>query len=176
VLAGFCRLASETPRQATRFDTKYPSGTHGPVRIELRHSLGNSGAGNGEDLLEAVLTLENQSDKPQMVMVGFATSVQPTPNWSKQNVHVPLATLIGHRGMGELGDPAHKEDNWALGTNAFVAHYLERQASDPAVRAPAASLLIPLVDIYHPGIEHRVSLMTGPGEATGDRCRSPWPA
>jgi len=165
VLTGFCRLASEAPPQATRFDAQHPSGKHGPVRIELRHTLENSNSGNGEDLLEAVLTLENQSDQPQTVIVGFATSVQPTPDWSKQNVHVPLATLIGHSAMGELGDPAHKQADWALGTGAFVAHYLEPQASDPPVRAPAASLLIPLVDIYHPGVAHRVSLMTGPEQA-----------
>ena len=165
VLTGFCRLASEAPPQATRFDAQHPSGKHGPVRIELRHTLENSKSGNGEDLLVAVLTLENQSDEPHTVVVGFATSVQPTPNRSKQNVHVPLATLIGHRGMGELGKPAHKEADWALGTDAFVAHYLEPQASDPTVRAPAASLLIPLVDIYHPGVAHRVSLMTGPEQA-----------
>lgn len=165
VLAGFCRLASEAPDQATRLDAKHPRDTHGPVRIELRHTLRNSGSGNGEDLLEAVLTLENQSEKPQTVVVSFATSGQPTPNWSKQNVHVPLAMLIGHSVMGELGEPAHKEADWALGTDAFVAHYLEPQASDPAVRAPAASLLIPLVDIYHPRVAHRVSLMTGPEQA-----------
>ena len=165
LLTGFCRLASEAPEQATRLDLKNPRDTHGPICIKLRHALRDSGAGNGQDLLEAVLTLENQSEKPQKVLVGFATSAQPTPDWSKQNVHVPLATLIGHSGMGELGDPAHKEADWALGAGPFVAHYLEPQASDPAVRAPAASLLIPLVDIYHPGAEHRVSLMTGPDQA-----------
>jgi len=165
VLTGFCRLASEAPEQATRLGPKHPHDTHGPVRIELRHRLCNSGSGNSEDLLEAVLTLENQSEKPQTVVVGFATSVQPTLDWSKQNVHVPLATLIGHAVMGEVGKSSHKEADWALGAGEFVAHYLEPQASDPAVRTPAASLLIPLVDIYHPGVKHRVSLMTGPEQA-----------
>ena len=165
LFTGFCRLASEAPKQATRLDEKHPNSTHGPIRIKLQHSLHNSGSGNGKDLLKAVLTMENRSEKSQTVVVGFAAAVQPTPDWSKQSVHVPLATLIDHPVMGEVGKPSHKEADWALGTGAFVAHYLEPQASDPAVRAPAASLLIPLVDIYHPCVEHRVSLMAGPEQA-----------
>ena len=161
VLAGVCRLASEAPDQQTWLDAKHPNGMHDSVRVELRHKLRCSHLGNGEDLLEGVLTLENRSDKPQTVVAGFATSVQPSLDWSKQNLHVPLAVSCGLAPMGEVGSAPHKETEWALGTKDFVAHYLEPLASDPGVRAATARLLVPLVDIFHPGIDHRVSLMTG---------------
>ena len=165
LLVAFCRLASETPGQSTWLDAKRPGGEHGPLRIELRHELRNSGSNNGRDLLEAVLTLENRSAKPQTVIVGCATSIQPTPDWSKQNLHLPLAASIGFDVMGEIASAPHKEAQWRLGSKDFVAHYLEPQASDPAVRKPLARLLVPLVDVYHPGVKHRVSLMAGPDRA-----------
>ena len=165
LLVAFCRLASETPGQSTWLDAKRPGGEHGPLRIELRHELRNSGSNNGRDLLEAVLTLENRSAKPQTVIVGCATSIQPTPDWSKQNLHLPLAASIGFDVMGEIASAPHKEAQWRLGNKDFVAHYLEPQASDPAVRKPLARLLVPLVDVYHPGVKHRVSLMAGPDRA-----------
>ena len=164
LLDGFCRLVGEEARQTTCLSPKRPASSHGPIHLELRHRLCQSGNGPGEDLLEATLTLANTSRESQTVIAGFATSAQPTPDWSKQYVFIPLGATCNHPAMGDFRNAAHKQADYAVGLHAFPAHYLEPLASDPPLRTPVAPLLTPVLDIYHTGSEHRLGLMTTSGQ------------
>ena len=77
LLDAYCRLTSATPAQGIRLHAKQPAATQGPLQSELRHELRQSGGGNGEDVLEATLTIRNLSANPQQVELAFATSLQP---------------------------------------------------------------------------------------------------
>ena len=144
LLDGFCRLAGEDVTQKTRLSPKQPTAVHGPVRLKLQHQIRRSGHDQNEDLLEAKLTLVNTSRKSQTAIVGFETSAQPTPDWAKQNIFIPLSATCGHPAIGDLRNAAHKQADYAVGQRAFTAHYLEPLASDLYVRTPIAPLLAPV--------------------------------
>ena len=69
LLSGVCRLWSESPASVTRLNANQVDADHGPLRVALRHALRNSGTGQGEDVLEAVLTARNMSDRPLLVRI-----------------------------------------------------------------------------------------------------------
>ena len=164
LLDGFCRLVDEAAEQAAHLVSTRSTAVHGRLRAELRHRLRQSGQGRGEDLLEARLSLVNTSDKTQTAIIGFTTSVQPSPDWARQSIFIPLSATIDHPAMGQLCSAAHKQADYAVGQRKFVAHYLEPLASDPDVRVPVAPLLVPVLDIYHANTTQHVSLMTPSGQ------------
>ena len=166
LLAGFCRLAGEDPAQDTWLGTRQPSGIHGPLRVELRHRLRDSGLGADEDLLEGTLTVINTSKEPQTVVCGFATSIQPGPEFAKQCAYLPLAAtgLMHHSAMHEVGQGKVRDPEQAIGEGAFVCYYLEPFRSDPPVRSPDALLLVPVIRLFHTGVIPGISLMTESGK------------
>jgi hypothetical protein len=135
----------------------------GPLRVSVEHRLHDSGAGRGEDLLEATLTVQNTSDRPQNAILDFATSAQPLPRVQQQRAYLPLtaAGLFGDGRFAELGVKNFLKDcDHALGANEFQCHYLEPAASFPEQRETQALLLAPVVDINHPQAAWRVALFT----------------
>jgi hypothetical protein len=134
-----------------------------PLCMTVAHQLRDSGAGRGEDLLEATLTVHNASDRPQRVVVDFATSVQPSPRVHEQRVYVPLsaAGLFGDGRFAALGVKNFLKDcDQAIGAEEFQCHYLEPMASCPDQRETRALLLAPVVDVNHPGASWRMALFT----------------
>jgi hypothetical protein len=163
LLTGGCRLLDEAPAQTTWLNSTQSSASHGPLRVELRHQLRDSGNGLGEDLLEATLTVRNVSGQPQRVELAFATSVQPSPQVELQQVYVPLnaAGGSGDSRFAALGVKQFLKDcNQRVGRGEFQAHYLEPMASYPNERETRALLLAPVVDISHPQASVRVGLLT----------------
>ena len=134
------------------------------MRLELRHRLRQSGNGGGDDLLEATLTLVNTGSEPQTVIVGFATSAQPAARLGQAKVFIPLGATSITRPWATCRTPPTSRPTTPSASAAFCAHYLEPLASDPPIRIPTAPLLAPVLDIYHGGTEHRVSLMTESGQ------------
>ena len=126
VLDGTCRLLDEA--QTTLLGVSRPRASLGPLRVELLHQVRDGRHGFGEDLLEATLTVRNASDRPQMVEVGFTTSVQPAGAIGAQQVYVPLsaAGLFGDGRFAALGVKNFLKDcNQTIGTGEFTCHYLE---------------------------------------------------
>jgi len=159
----FCRLASESPDQATRLGVKQPVAKHGPLRAELRHQLCNSGSSAGEDLLEATLTVRNTSDIAQQVVLGFASSVQPSTDIENHRVYLPLsaASLYHDRRFKALGVTNFLQDcDQKLGDSELAAHYFEPMASFPTERHTQALLLSPVLDMYHPKVALRIAIFT----------------
>jgi len=58
----------------------------GPLRVSVEHRLHDSGEGIGEDVLEAMLTVRNVSERPQRVELEFATSARPSERVAEQRV------------------------------------------------------------------------------------------
>lgn len=163
LLAGGCRLLDEASAQTTWLHGKQPAEHHGPLRVELRHQLRDSGNGLGEDLLEATLTVRNVSGQPQRVEHAFATSVQPSSQVEQQQVYVPLnaAGGSGDSRFAALGVKQFLKDcSQRVGRGEFQAHYLEPMASYPFERETRALLLAPVVDLSHPQAPVRVGLFT----------------
>ncbi|MBI5684511.1 MAG: hypothetical protein HZC54_05495 [Verrucomicrobia bacterium] len=161
IMDGTCRLLDET--QVTLLNASRYHASHGPLRLELRHQLHDSGNGVRDDLLEATLTVRNASDRPQQVEVGFGTSVQPAGSTGAQQVYVPLnaAGLFGDGRFAALGVKNFLKDcNQPIGTGEFVCHYLEPMASHPAERETRALLLAPVVDVFSPQLSWRTALFT----------------
>ena len=139
LLDGTCRLLDEAPAKTTWLSARCPRAEHGPLRVELRHELRDTGRGLGEDLLEAVLTVRNVSDQAQRVELAFATSVQPSGQVEQQQVYVPLnaAGLAGDGRFAALGVKQFlKDGNQQVGRGEFTAHYLEPLASYPSSAKP----------------------------------------
>lgn len=158
-----CRLLDEAPAQSTWLTAQRATATHGPLRVELRHQLRDSGRGLGEDLLEATLTVRNVSGQPQRVELAFATCVQPSTQVEQQQIYVPLnaAGGSGDSRFAALGVKEFLKDcNQRVGRGDFTAHYLEPMASYPNERETRALLLAPVVDISHPPAAVRVGLFT----------------
>jgi hypothetical protein len=135
----------------------------GPLRLAVEHRLRDSGAGQGEDTLEATLTVRNTSDRPQRVEMEFATAARPSPDIERQSAYAPLSAAggSGDKRFAALGVQNFLKDcNHAVGTNDFVAHYLEPMASFPAERETRALLLAPVVDVFDPQRPWRIGLFT----------------
>lgn len=165
LLTGFCRLVGEAAGEAMWLGAQQPNGEHGPLRLELRHRLRESGLGSEEDLLEGTLTVVNTSKESQTVVCGFATSLQPGPEFAKQRVYLPLTAtgLMQHGAMHEVGKGKVQDPEQAIGEGAFVCYYLEPFRSDPPVRSPDALLLVPVIHMFHAGVTPGLSVMTESG-------------
>ena len=150
LLAATCHLASE-------------SAAGGPLRATVEHRLRESGAGLGEDVLEATLTVRNTSDRPQCVELEFATSARPSAALEEQHVYLPLsaAGLFRDGRFAAFGVKNFLEDcNHPVGANDFAAHYLEPMASFSAERETKALLLAPVVDVFDPQRPWHIALFT----------------
>jgi hypothetical protein len=133
----------------------------GPLQAELRHRLLDSGA--GEDVLEATVSIHNETNQAQEIEVIFLTSLQPGADLAQQHIYVPLSAAGGSRdprftALGVKGFLENCEQQ--VGANDFACHYLEPMASFPAERTTRALLLAPAVDIFHPVRPWRVALFT----------------
>ena len=136
--------------------------THGPLSVELRHTLSSSDAPQGKNVLRAVLRIRNDSDRPQQVEICFTTSAQPCPD-SAQQLYLPLsaAGLQHDQRFAALGASGFLSDcRQQLGQETFTCHYLEPQASHPDDRTTTALLLVPVVHIQHPQTSCRLALFT----------------
>lgn len=139
------------------------SADEGQLHKTIEHKLLDSGAGVGEDVLEATLTVRNTSDRPQEVEIEFTTSAQPSPALDAHRVYLPLsaAGLLEDGRFAALGMKNFLKDcNQILGTEAFIAHYLEPMASYRAERETRALLLAPVIDFFDPNRPWRVALFT----------------
>lgn len=135
----------------------------GPLRTTVTHRLRDSGVGQGEDVLEATLTVRNTSDRPQCVEIEFATPARPSPRVEEQHIYVPLsaAGLFGDGRFAALGVKNFLKDcNHPVGANDFAAHYLEPMASCPAERETRALLLAPVVDVFNSQRPWHVAIFT----------------
>lgn len=143
-------------------------GDIGPIRAVITHRLLDSENGNGEDLLEATITLSNTSSQAQKLEVGFTTAAQPSKKMVEQQIYIPLnaAGLFGDNRFAALGVKDFLKDcNQTIGRSNFECHYLEPMASYPAARVTKALILAPVVDIYHPEQEWRIALFTPSDQA-----------
>jgi hypothetical protein len=150
LLAASCRIAGEAAGAS-------------PLRVTVMHRLRDSGAAQGEDVLEATLTVRNTSGRPQQVEIEFATAARPSPRVEEQRVYVPLsaAGLFGDGRFTALGVKQFLKDcDHLVGTNDFAAHYLEPMASFPAERETRALLLAPVVDVFDSQRPWHVALFT----------------
>ncbi len=167
LLDAFCSLGKDESGRRLTLGATVPSGKLGPIHAELTHRLLDSGGGNGADLLEATLRLTNTSDRIREVCTGFVSNAQPDGNPADQRAYLPLAAsgLLAHGSLKSLGYNQEKDPDQAVGKGAFLAHYLEPLASDPAVRHSRAMLLTPVVDVYCPHKPWRITLFTPSGIA-----------
>jgi hypothetical protein len=150
VLSAICRTADKNAET-------------GPLRVTVEHRLLDSGAGSGEDVLEATLTVRNVSDRPQDVEIEFTTSARPSPAVKSHHVYLPLcaAGLFVDNRFAALGVRNFLKDcDQSLGDRDFTAHYLEPMASYPAERETRALLLAPVVDLFDPQRPWHVALFT----------------
>lgn len=134
-----------------------------PLRVTVTHRLRDSGAGQGEDVLEATLMVRNTSGRPQQVEIEFATAAWPSRHVEEQRVYVPLsaAGLFGDGRFAALGVKQFLKDcDQSVGANDFAAHYLEPMASFPAERETKALLLAPVVDVFALQSPWHVALFT----------------
>jgi len=137
------------------------------LRVAVTHRLHDSGAGQGEDVLEATLTVRNTSGRPVRVEVEFTSSARACERVAEQQAYVPLsaAGLSGDGRFAALGVKGFLKDcAHAVGEKDFAAHYLEPMASFPAQRETKALLLAPVVDVFHPAKPWRVALFTASDE------------
>ena len=124
----------------------------GPVRLSLSHRLHCSSDGGREDLLEATLELVNTSDRYYEVLAGFLSGARPCRNAAEQHIYVPATA----RGM--TGNEARYNCHQAVGSDGYLTHYLEPEASDPRQLSASPQLLAPVVDIFAAGRPCRIAL------------------
>ena len=166
LLDGFCSIP-ESGKQLALINGK-TEGDIGPIRAVMTHRLLDSKNGNGEDLLEATITLSNTSFQPQKLEVGFTTAAQPSRKLDEQQIYMPLnaAGLFGDSRFSALGVKDFLEDcNQLIGRNNFECHYLEPMASYPATSMTKALLLAPVVDIHHLQQQWHIALFTPSDQA-----------
>jgi len=155
---GFCSMIENgKPGREVPLDCDRPQGECGPVRVSLTHRLRSSAGGSDEDLLEATLTLRSRADKPCEVLCGFLTGARPCPSAADQQVYVPLSAA-GLRDADEDPRRRLKDCRQTVGTEGFLGHYLEVQASDPRHSTTRATLLAPVVDVFAEGEPWHVAL------------------
>jgi len=129
----------------------------------LVHKLLKSATSHAEDILEALLTISNISDKPVTTEIAFTTSVQPSEEVNNQQLYIPLSAsaLFADQRFAALGvDNFLKECNQPVGVAGFQCHYLEPMASFSDTRETEALMLAPVIDISHPGKDMHVALFT----------------
>jgi len=158
LLAGTCRPIGEGaggPEVLVGPDG--PDASAGPVRLALSHRLHASQGGSREDLLEAVLELENGSDRPRTVVAGFLSAASPCGKFADGTAYLPLSAA----GLNDKPDDPRrrlKDCRQPVGAEGILAHYLEPAASDPRGGTARAALLAPVVDISAEGGPCRVAL------------------
>ncbi len=157
------RLIDEAKEQGIRLCTSLPDYSCDHFKAELQHTLHKSGNSSDEDLLEAMLTIKNNTDKPLKVELEFTTSVQPSSEVKNQQLYIPLsaAGLNNDQRFSALGvDNFLKDDIQSVGVAGFKCHYLEPMASFSDISETKALLLAPVIEISHPGKDLRVALFT----------------
>ncbi|OHB67178.1 MAG: hypothetical protein A2V70_15835 [Planctomycetes bacterium RBG_13_63_9] len=155
VLDGFCRMIEDAELGGEVFlGCEKPKGECGPVRLSLTHRLDASKGGSNQDLLEATLTLTNTSERPCEVLAGFLSGVRPCRDAADQQIYVPICA----QGMNNRPDQKHLDCHQAVGSQGYLAHYMEPQASDPRPVQTRALLLAPVVDVFADGGPCRMAL------------------
>lgn len=132
-----------------------------PLAVSVRQLLRDSGAGEGEDVLEIVLTVRNPLPTPLRAQVEFSVSARPWTRIENQRAYVPLtaAGLSGDPRFAALGVNTFLKDcDHPVGAGEFTAHYLEPMASHAEDRTTRALLLAPVVDVFEPGQAWRVAM------------------
>ncbi len=144
----------------------------GPVSSEYTHRLHRSGSGRGEDVLEAGLRLRNGGTRPVTVWFEFRSSAHPSPSLGRERAHLPLTAggLLRHGLLRELGTEQLAECEQFPGRpgengGPLVCHYREPGETEPEATETRALLLIPLVDLHHPGVDARLALFGSPERA-----------
>lgn len=167
LLDGFCRLVRDASGKGVTLNARRPAADYGRLRIVIRHELLASGAGGGEDLLEAKLTVQNLSRDPALVELGFTTSAQPSAGISGQRAYLPLnaAGVSRDQRFAGLGVKDFLADcDQSLGAGELVCHYLEPLASYPGKPDTRALLIAPVVDCFAPNTAGRVAIFTPSGQ------------
>jgi hypothetical protein len=156
----FCRAPG--CGQETAITAMNPSGQCGAVGLVLTHRLLAADGGSKEDLLEAVLTLRNSSDRTETVEIGFQSAARPCERATDQQLYLPIsAGFISADRFAELGSSQWLQDcRQTVAAEGFLCHYLEPMASDPRQTTTRAILLAPVVDISHAQQPWRVALFT----------------
>jgi hypothetical protein len=135
----------------------------GALRFHLQHKLKNTYSGMGEDILEAILTVNNKGGNAVELDICFTSALQPSAKIDQQKIYIPIsaAGLNRDNRLDELGSADfYQECEQAIGQNDFACHYLEPMASNPTLRKTKALLLAPVVDIQNPASALRIALMT----------------
>ena len=162
VLESFCHRTSNAGGPPVTLTATKPTGQCGAVHLRLMHRLLTSGAVWQENVLEAMLTLHNSSDRAQTLDVGFQSAARPCDRAVEQQIYAPFSSagLCRDPRFAELGSQKWPQDcRQPVGADGFTAHYLEPQASEPAhTAATPALLLVPVVDIFHAQQPWRVGL------------------
>lgn len=160
---GFCQTIDDGRLgRETLFGCNRPKGECGPVALSLEHRLRSFSDGH-EDLLEATLTLTSRSDQPCEVFCGFLTGLRPCRNANDQQVYVPISAS----GLRDAQDDKRlrlKDCRQTVGSEGFLCHYLEPQASDPRQSTTRASLLAPVVDVFADGGPCHIAMFTSSSE------------
>jgi hypothetical protein len=165
VLDGAIRRRGADGGEVVRLGLDRPSAQLGPLHLELKHRLLDSGA--GEDLLVAEVSIRNEADQAQEAEATFLTPVQPGADIAQQHIYVPLSAAGGSRDrrFAALGVKGFLEDcQQQIGTKDFACHYLEPMASFPAERTTRALLLAPVVDVFQPARPWRVAMLMSPDQ------------
>ena len=146
-----------------RFDGAESEYTGDLFKAGFVHKLLKSATSQDEDILEAVLTIRNISDKPLIAEIAFTTSVQPSEEVNDRELYIPLSAsaLNVDQRFTALGvDNSLKDCNQPVGAGDFRCHYLEPMASFSDTRETTALMLAPVIDISHPQKEMRIALFT----------------
>ncbi|MEN6429181.1 MAG: hypothetical protein ABFE13_27855 [Phycisphaerales bacterium] len=155
---GFCQVIEEGKlSREILFGNNRPQGDCGPVTISLSHHLRSSSGGATEDLLEATLTLRSRADRSCEVFCGFLTGARPCADAGDQQVYVPVSAS-GLRDPEDDKRRRLKDCRQTVGTDGFLAHYLEPQASDPRQSTTRAALLAPVVEIFADAGPYHIAL------------------
>ena len=127
------------------------------------HKLLKSATSQNDDILEALLTISNNSDKPLKAEIVFATSLQPSEEVISQQLYIPLSAsaLFADQRFAALGvDNFLKDCNQPVGAGDFQCHYLEPMASFPDTKETTALMLAPVIDFSHSQKQMRVAMFT----------------
>jgi hypothetical protein len=133
------------------------------LKVQLKHSLHKSNTGNGEDILQGILTIKNESRRAVRLKVCFMTSAQPHINTNKQKICIPISAsgLSKDKRLAEMGSMEFlQECEQVIGGKEFSCHYLEPYASDPNAMETKALILAPVVNIQNPSSSWKVALFT----------------
>ena len=144
-----------------RLNATRPVTRLGSLHAKLRHRL-LTGDKN-ENVLEAEISIRNESNQAEKVEVTLLSSLQPGADLTRQQIYIPLSAAGGCRDkrFAALGVRQFLEDcNQKIGSAGFACHYLEPMASFPAERTTKALLLAPVVDIFHPSRPWRVAIFS----------------